>query len=258
MVLPTGVSIKCVHASQLCDGVVFRQLEAAYPATPANSTNGFATITTNSSAASTSTDTAAAATPAPVIAHRQWLNHYHYTSWPDFGVPTKSDGIRAVSHALDSCRRAGTNIVVHCSAGIGRTGTFCAVDIVLQRLDRLRQRLGALGAGGLAGAAQQGQQGQQGQQRGLDLTHALKDVLNIPAIVHHLRKQRMGMVQTSDQYAFCYTAVGDELRTLTRAARRELALLQQEQQGLQHVLPRAGGTQQPPRAQPTSNGSGSN
>lgn len=59
---------------------------------------------------------------------------FHYTTWPDFGVPTSPvaflEFLKKVrsSGALDS--ELGPAIV-HCSAGIGRSGTFCLVDSCL-------------------------------------------------------------------------------------------------------------------------------
>lgn len=58
-------------------------------------------------------------------------------------------------------------------AGIGRTGTYCAVDVALQRL-----RCGDYGAA--VSAAE------------------------LKPLVAELRRQRAGMVQTPEQYAFCY------------------------------------------------------
>lgn len=59
--------------------------------------------------------------------------HYHCTTWPDFGVPQSPTAflkflytVRA-SGALENAGPA----VVHCSAGIGRSGTFCLVDSCL-------------------------------------------------------------------------------------------------------------------------------
>lgn len=60
--------------------------------------------------------------------------HFHYTAWPDFGSPQSPDSflgfLAAVrqSGALDS---PSAPAVVHCSAGIGRSGTFCLVDVCL-------------------------------------------------------------------------------------------------------------------------------
>lgn len=78
-------------------------------------------------------------------------------------------------------------IVVHCSAGIGRTGSFCAIDITLQRLRAWAQQAPA------------------------DLP---ENLINLPALVHTFRQQRMGMVQVYEQYVYCYKAVADELRQL--------------------------------------------
>lgn len=60
--------------------------------------------------------------------------HFHYTMWPDFGVPQSPTGFLRF---LVDVRRSGAldqnvgPLVVHCSAGIGRTGTFCLVDTCL-------------------------------------------------------------------------------------------------------------------------------
>lgn len=60
--------------------------------------------------------------------------HFHYTTWPDFGVPQSPT---AFLQFLNDVRRSGAldeNVgppIVHCSAGIGRSGTFCLVDTCL-------------------------------------------------------------------------------------------------------------------------------
>lgn len=66
---------------------------------------------------------------------------FHYITWPDFGVPTSPN---AFLEFLRRVRDAGAleedvgPAVVHCSAGIGRSGTFCLVDtcLVLVRMQR--------------------------------------------------------------------------------------------------------------------------
>ena len=61
--------------------------------------------------------------------------HFHYTTWPDFGVPQCPDtfleflGAVRDSGSLDLDKSGPP--VVHCSAGIGRSGTFCLVDTCL-------------------------------------------------------------------------------------------------------------------------------
>ncbi|XP_063157928.1 receptor-type tyrosine-protein phosphatase H [Candoia aspera] len=60
--------------------------------------------------------------------------HYHYTSWPDHGVPQTTDTILhfrdLVRGHLEKMKDDGP-VLVHCSAGVGRTGTFIALDSLL-------------------------------------------------------------------------------------------------------------------------------
>lgn len=90
--LPGSITVTCVHKNNLDENVFFRQLEVVWAANPQQ--------------------------------QRLWINHYQYSAWPDYGVPPSTHSVLALSHALDGCRRAGCKIVVHCSAGVGRTGTF--------------------------------------------------------------------------------------------------------------------------------------
>ena len=61
---------------------------------------------------------------------------YHFTSWPDHGVPKFATSlisfIRRVQKAHS--KESGVPLLVHCSAGVGRTGTFILLDILLERL----------------------------------------------------------------------------------------------------------------------------
>ena len=61
---------------------------------------------------------------------------YHFQSWPDFGVPSTPDSflnfLRLVNR--DHPSLPGSPNVVHCSAGIGRSGTFCLVDSCLEKV----------------------------------------------------------------------------------------------------------------------------
>ena len=63
--------------------------------------------------------------------------HFHYTCWPDFGVPQTPD---LFLEFLEAVRGRGVlsedvgPCVVHCSAGIGRSGTFCLVDVCLAKV----------------------------------------------------------------------------------------------------------------------------
>lgn len=110
--------------------------------------------------------------------------HYLYVSWPDFGVPKSASAMldfrehvlkrqKAATESLGSTwmgPRGGPPVVVHCSAGIGRTGTFCTLDICLSRLEDI-------------------------------------STVDVCQTVRRMRTQRAFSIQTWDQYYFCYTAV---------------------------------------------------
>lgn len=178
MQLPGRLSIKCVHKAQLSADLAIRQLEVCYPV-------------------------------GKYELERQWVNHYHYTSWPDHGVPPTTAGVRALCHALDDCRRASCNIAVHCSAGVGRTGAFVAIDMLLQRLQRLRLQP----PGAITGAA-------------------VTEAVDVQALVLALRGQRRGMVQTGAQYEFVYHALVDDLKEGIQAG-QEMLLVAAEAEHLE-------------------------
>ena len=70
--------------------------------------------------------------------------HFHYTQWPDFGVPQAADIFLEFLYAVRSSGVLGSDVgpsVVHCSAGIGRSGTFCLADVCLAKVCRLSLRL---------------------------------------------------------------------------------------------------------------------
>jgi protein tyrosine phosphatase len=59
--------------------------------------------------------------------------HYYYTGWPDFGVPEYSSTLIQMILALRELKPCVT--VVHCSAGVGRTGTFLAMSRFMDEID---------------------------------------------------------------------------------------------------------------------------
>ncbi|XP_071318352.1 receptor-type tyrosine-protein phosphatase beta-like isoform X2 [Trachinotus anak] len=106
------------------------------------------------------------------------VRQFHYTVWPDHGVPeTTQSLIQFVRTVRDYVNRAPGSgpTVVHCSAGVGRTGTFIVLDRVLQQLDT-------------------------------------KDTLDIYGSVFDLRLHRSHMVQTERQYTYLHQCVRDVLR----------------------------------------------
>ncbi|WVQ63604.1 uncharacterized protein L199_001757 [Kwoniella botswanensis] len=63
------------------------------------------------------------------------VHHYHFDSWPDHGVP-QGQGVEALSKLVDEIQQRkdslGCEVWVHCSAGVGRTGTFIALSSLRQ------------------------------------------------------------------------------------------------------------------------------
>jgi protein tyrosine phosphatase len=106
--------------------------------------------------------------------------HIEYPEWPDHGVPRCTVAVREILRRLYHVPTDVGPIVVHCSAGIGRTGTYCAIHNTIQRILL-------------------------GDTSSLDLVKIIAD----------FRSQRIGMVQTPDQFLFCYQAIIDELEELS-------------------------------------------
>lgn len=107
--------------------------------------------------------------------------HYLYPSWPDFGALEEENvasilGLMQISRAANG--RGENPRVVHCSAGVGRTGTFVVLEFLI---------------GELEGGAWESWD---------DSDHAVTDP--VFESVNQLRMQRKTMVQAYEQYAFLY------------------------------------------------------
>ncbi|XP_042571763.1 receptor-type tyrosine-protein phosphatase beta isoform X2 [Cyprinus carpio] len=112
------------------------------------------------------------------LSYSRVVRQFHYTVWPDHGVPEITQSliqfVRTVRDYINRTPFSGAT-VVHCSAGVGRTGTFIALDRVLQQLDT-------------------------------------RDAVDIYSVVFDLRLHRTHMVQTECQYSYLYQCVRDVLR----------------------------------------------
>ncbi|CAF1179618.1 unnamed protein product, partial [Didymodactylos carnosus] len=123
----------------------------------------------------------------------QHVTHYYFTAWPDFGILDKQkliDLIQMVNKSVTktindsstaSSEKIAAPLVVHCSAGVGRTGTYIAVDTVMHLLDKISYD---------------------------ELANAKLDIMGI---VYQLRLDRARMVQTKDQYLLIYRCVEEYL-----------------------------------------------
>jgi len=125
--------------------------------------------------------------------------HFQYTGWPDHGLPPSTKHFVQLLECVDNAvvERSGP-IGVHCSAGIGRTGTFCTVHI---NVHILREHF---------------------------KTNFRPPPLNVVNTILLLRKQRPGMVQTKEQFLFCYRAILDEYLRLWRDGKNRKKLLDEE------------------------------
>ena len=64
------------------------------------------------------------------------VRQFHFTVWPDHGVPRYGTALLSFQKRIDKFhdRKKHGAMVVHCSAGVGRTGTFITIDTQLQRI----------------------------------------------------------------------------------------------------------------------------
>ena len=66
------------------------------------------------------------------------VTHMYYTAWPDHGVPRNAMSVISFIHRVRKEHPACLDLplLVHCSAGVGRTGTFILLDSVMQQIKR--------------------------------------------------------------------------------------------------------------------------
>ncbi|KAM5282592.1 tyrosine-protein phosphatase non-receptor type 13 isoform 15-T15 [Hipposideros larvatus] len=110
----------------------------------------------------------------------RYISHLNFTAWPDHDTPSQPDDLLTFISYMRHIHTSGP-IITHCSAGIGRSGTLICIDVVLGLISQ-------------------------------DLE------FDISGLVRCMRLQRHGMVQTEDQYIFCYQVI---LYVLTRLQAEE-------------------------------------
>ncbi|KAM9835991.1 LOW QUALITY PROTEIN: receptor-type tyrosine-protein phosphatase-like N [Aulostomus maculatus] len=110
------------------------------------------------------------------------LTQFHFLSWPAQGIPTTTRPLLDFRRKVNKCYRGRScPIIVHCSDGTGRTGTYILIDMVLNRMAK-----------------------------------GVKEI-DIAATLEHIRDQRPGMVRTKDQFEFALTAVAEEVNAILKA-----------------------------------------
>ncbi len=65
--------------------------------------------------------------------HSVVVTQYHFTGWPDHGVPVQATSLLSFHRKFRNGDAGSGPAIVHCSAGVGRTGTFIAIDNLLEQ-----------------------------------------------------------------------------------------------------------------------------
>ncbi|XP_072316878.1 tyrosine-protein phosphatase non-receptor type 6 [Eucyclogobius newberryi] len=110
------------------------------------------------------------------------ISHFQYLSWPDHGVPQEPGGVLSFLDQVNNRQSQNPNagpMIIHCSAGIGRTGTIVVIDMIIELISSI----------------------------GRDCD------IDISKIIQMVREQRSGMVQTEAQYKFIYLAVSEYIQS---------------------------------------------
>jgi tyrosine-protein phosphatase 2/3 len=137
------------------------------------------------------------------------VTQLHYAQWPDFGAPASPTALLSLVEQVDKYIRGSASpttvrgpdesapenerpVLVHCSAGCGRTGTFCTIDSVIDMLKR--QRL---------------DQSRDANSMDVDVESWVRrdDEDLVAKAVDDFRHQRLSMVQNLRQFVLCYESI---------------------------------------------------
>uniref|UniRef100_F6QL68 protein-tyrosine-phosphatase n=1 Tax=Ciona intestinalis TaxID=7719 RepID=F6QL68_CIOIN len=103
------------------------------------------------------------------------VTQFHYISWPDFGVPSNAAHLLKFRRRVCCSNPCDTGpVVIHCSAGVGRTGTYILIDAALEQIEK-------------------------------------EGKTDLFTLLNNMRKERMMLVQTDPQYAFAHKAVLEQI-----------------------------------------------
>ncbi|XP_062579218.1 receptor-type tyrosine-protein phosphatase epsilon-like [Saccostrea cucullata] len=107
------------------------------------------------------------------------VTQFHYTTWPDHGTPDPLCLVVFLDHVTRIGSYQNSPTLVHCSAGIGRTGTYIAIDV----LNEIGSKTGRI---------------------------------NVAEYVKKMRKNRMNMVQTYEQYMTIFLALNEIFKSTVK------------------------------------------
>ncbi|KAJ2323189.1 hypothetical protein GGI00_005697, partial [Coemansia sp. RSA 2681] len=153
------------------------------------------------------------------------VTHLQYLGWPDHGVPENPLGVLRLRQLARAAQAdAAAPMVVHCSAGCGRTGAFCAIDTLLA-LGAGDASSGAGDASSVDASVDADGDVRMGGGEGAEGVAAARNLVFL--VVARFREQRMMAVQTGRQFAFCHETLAWALlgvgpRPLERAIDRRL------------------------------------
>ena len=160
------------------------------------------------------------------------ITQLQYSSWPDFGAPAHPAHLLGLVEQCDAVVRTTTGtkhsepdppnsrpVLVHCSAGCGRTGTFCTVDTVIDMLKRQRNaRRTRQGTPMDVDPIEKQSQSPFFSSSSLTAGNTGNDEVNgdwlakenqdlIEKVVEEFRHQRISMVQSLRQFVLCYESI---------------------------------------------------